>query len=394
MSRVARFGQHLYTGQVSFDFVGRRALWYTISAFIVVAAATGLFFRELNAGIEFKGGVEYNVSIAASDENIEVVRDAALDSGVDVGDPLVSTSGSDAVLVQTQPLSQAESSQVADAFEEVSGSDVSQQRIGPTFGAQILDKALLGLAVFLGLVVLFIWAYFREWKMSVAAMVALVHDVVITVGVYAWVGFEVSPASVTGLLTILGFSLYDTVVVFDKVRENTRSFQTNLSRTYAEQANLAVNQTLVRSINTTVTALLPVLALLIVGTVVLGTGPLKDLALSLFVGMAAGVYSSIFIASPLAVHLKEREPAVKAQAERVAARRARDAADRERVDESDDRAPGEPVASGAAARGSQPRGSQPRGSQRPHRAVSQGRQQPQRQPRSQRGRGPQGGGPR
>jgi len=165
--------------------------------------------------------------------------------------------------------------------------------------------------VFLILVVLFIWAYFREWKMSVGAIVALAHDLVITVGVYALSGFEVTPATVTGILTILGFSLYDTVVVFDKVRENTK----NLARTrqtYAEAANLAVNQTLVRSINTSIVALLPVGALLYVGVVSLGSGALKDLALALFVGMAAGAYSSIFIATPLVVQLKELEPGIKA----------------------------------------------------------------------------------
>jgi len=390
MSRMSVFGQHLYTGQVSFDFVGRRMLWYAVSALIVVAAATGLFFRELNPGIEFKGGVEFNASWSATAANVELARDAVLESGVDVGDPIVSTSGADALLVQTQPLSQDEADEVATALETAGASDVSQERIGPTFGAQILNKALLGLGVFLGLVVLFIWAYFREWKMSVAAIVALLHDVVITVGIYAWSGFEVSPATVTGFLTILGFSLYDTVVVFDKVRENTRAYSTNLSRTYAEQANLAVNQTLVRSINTTVTALLPVLALLVVGTVVLGTGPLKDLALALFVGMAAGAYSSIFIATPLAVQLKLREPAVRAQAERVGARRGRTdgpptgrageppadraaAADQPAAEEEK-----EPVATATGSRPVRPAGTGDGRSQ-------SGRVQPQRRPRSQRG---------
>jgi len=373
MSRLATFGQNLYTGRVSFDFVGRRMLWYTMSGVIVLAAATGLLVREPNPGIEFKGGVEFNVSIEPTDTNVDVVRDATIDSGVDVGDPLVTTSGTEAVLVQTQPLEQAEADQVAAALEDAGASDVSQERIGPTFGAQILNKALLGLAVFLGLVVLFIWAYFREWKMSVAALVALAHDVIITVGIYAWSGFEVSPATVTGFLTILGFSLYDTVVVFDKVRENTRAYSTNLSRTYAEQANLAVNQTLVRSINTTVAALLPVLALLVVGTVVLGTGPLKDLALALFVGMAAGMYSSIFIATPLAVHLKEREAGVKAQAQRVAARRARESAQPEP----------EPVA--ATADGADVRPAKQAPGRSPARAESGRRNQPQRKPRAQRG---------
>jgi len=171
------------------------------------------------------------------------------------------------------------------------------------------------------LVVLFIWAYFREWKMSVAALVALAHDLLITAGVYAWSGFEVTPATVTGLLTILGYSLYDTVVVFDKVKENTRTVLESKTRTYAERANLAVNQTLVRSINTSITALLPVAALLLVGAAILGTGPLKDLALALFVGMAAGTYSSICIATPLAVQLKDRDPAVKAHTARVLSKR-------------------------------------------------------------------------
>ncbi len=399
MSKMATWGQHLYTGRVSFDFVGRRLLWYTLSGVIVLAAATGLFFRELNPGIEFKGGVEFNVSIAPTDTNVDRVRDAAIDSGVDVGDPLVTTSGTEAVLVQTQPLDQAEADQVVTALEEAGATDVSQERIGPTFGRQILDKAILGLGVFLSLVVLFIWAYFREWKMSVAALVALLHDVLITVGIYAWSGFEVSPATVTGFLTILGFSLYDTVVVFDKVRENTRAYATNLSRTFAEQANLAVNQTLVRSINTTVTALLPVLALLVVGTVVLGTGPLKDLALALFVGMAAGTYSSIFIATPLAVHLKEGEPAVRAQAQRVAARRNREGQTAEPEapvgepdsDAAEDHPPeaGDAVPSGARSGSAPPDGERPA---RPTRPVAPGRNQPQRRPRSQRGGSQRRGG--
>jgi preprotein translocase subunit SecF len=190
--------------------------------------------------------------------------------------------------------------------------------------------------VFVALVVLFIWAYFREWRMSVAAIVALAHDLIITVGVYSLAGFEVTPATVTGLLTILGYSLYDTVVVFDKVRENTRGITLSTVRTYEEAANLAVNQTLVRSINTSVAALLPVGAILYVGVTQLGSGPLKDLALALFVGMAAGTYSSIFIATPLAAQLKMREPSMVAQAKRVMARRAKEASSSRVVTASDD----------------------------------------------------------
>ena len=235
-------------------------------------------------------------------------------TGIDAASaPIVNTSGTDTIRVQTEPMpDNDDATAVSEAIQEAAGvgeDDISQAAIGATWGQQVADRALIGLGVFTVLVVLFIWAYFREWKMSVAALVALVHDVVITVGVYALSGFEVTPATVTGVLTILGFSLYDTVVVFDKVRENTK----NLSRTrktYREAANLAVNQTLVRSINTSIVALLPVGALLYAGVVTLGSGALKDLALALFVGMAAGAYSSIFIATPLLVQLKMREPAI------------------------------------------------------------------------------------
>ncbi len=324
MGKLASVGQQLYSGRVSFDFVGRRKLWYAISGMIVLFAISGLLVRGINEGVEFKGGVEFTAKIAATQDNVSKLTDAVAGSGVpEVGDPVATTSGSDAIRISTKPLTSDQSQQVATALKSAGATDVSTNLIGPSWGKQVADKALLGLVVFLVLVVMFIWAYFREWKMSVAAIVALAHDLVITVGVYAWSGFEVTPATVTGLLTILGFSLYDTVVVFDKVRENTRKFENSTTRTYSESANLAVNQTLVRSINTTITALLPVAAILVVGIVVLGTGPLKDLSLALLVGMAAGAYSSIFIATPLAVQLKGLEPAVRAHTKRVLARRGR-----------------------------------------------------------------------
>ena len=325
MSRLGEVGQRLYSGDISIDFVGRRRLWYAVSAVIVVLAAAGLLVRGVNLGIEFKGGVEFTAQMAPTAANVDALAEAAEDAGVEeVTDPVVTTSGTDAIRVQTPPLDQDQATVVQQALEEAGASEVSQDLIGPTWGEQVAQKALTGLLVFVGLVVLFIWAYFREWKMSVAALVALAHDLLITVGVYAWSGFEVTPATVTGLLTILGYSLYDTVVVFDKVRENTTRFAEQTRRTWGEQANLAVNQTLVRSINTSVTALLPVVALLVVGTVVLGTGPLKDLALALFVGMAAGTYSSIFIATPLAVGLKERDEDVRKHTQKVLARRERE----------------------------------------------------------------------
>ncbi|MDF2968254.1 MAG: secF [Nocardioidaceae bacterium] len=413
MGKFADLGHDLYEGRVSYDFVGRRRLWYVVSLVIVVLALGGLLGRGLNMGLEFRGGTEFTISTEGTQDNADRFGEIAENSGVDVGQVSATTSGVDKVLVQTQPLSQSDADVVEEAFVEAGASEVSQQSIGATWGAQILDRALLALCVFLVLVVLFIWAYFREWKMSVSALVALAHDVIITVGVYAIVGFEVTPASVTGLLTILGYSLYDTVVVFDKVRENTRAFTTHTRSTYAELSNLAVNQTLVRSINTSVTALLPVAALLFVGVVIVGTGPLKDLALSLFVGMAAGAYSSIFIATPLAVQLKERDAPVQAQAQRVRARREHERAKGTATGPeaggdgvaagSTGGVPGGSSPSGAGAPGSGPAGkpaapvvpsgASATGSKPARRPAtrstrsSAGRIQPQRRPRSQRGKG-------
>jgi preprotein translocase subunit SecF len=321
MSRLSRMGHALYEGQVSIDFVGRKWLWYALSGVIVLAAVSGLLVRGLNLGIEFKGGVEYQVSMPAgqnTEANVVKIRQAvartAGTANIPAADaPIVNTSGN-SIRVQTEPLNNDESTTISRSIQKAVGvgnNAISSDAIGATWGKQVAERALLGLLVFLVLVVLFIWAYFREWKMSVAALVALAHDLVITVGIYALSGFEVTPATVTGILTILGFSLYDTVVVFDKVRENTKNLARS-RRTYSEAANLAVNQTLVRSINTSVVALLPVGALLYVGVASLGSGALKDLALALFVGLAAGAYSSIFIATPLVVQLKELEPGIKA----------------------------------------------------------------------------------
>jgi preprotein translocase subunit SecF len=327
MGKFSRLGNDLYSGRKSIDFVGRRWLWYAISAVIVLVAISGLLFKGLNWGIEFTGGAQYRVSLPQSQvtqETADELRVAVAGTGVDAASaPVVTTSGENAILVQTEPLSAVESGRIIDAIVETTGADeeadLSQEEIGASWGQEVAERSITGLGVFLVLVVLFIWAYFREWKMSVAALAALAHDVVITVGIYALSGFEVTPATVTGILTILGFSLYDTVVVFDKVRENTKNLRERGS-TYAHEANLAVNQTLVRSINTSIVALLPVGAILYVGVVQLGSGSLKDLALSLFVGMAVGAYSSIFIATPLLVQLKSNESEVKLAEKRSKAR--------------------------------------------------------------------------
>ncbi len=341
MSKLGQIGARLYRGDVSIDFVGRRKTWYLVSLAIVVVAVGALLLRGLNFGIEFRGGVEFNAQIANPSSSVQQVSDAVVGTEIEAAaNPQVVSSGQDAIRVQTEPLTFDETAIIESAIQGVGATEVNSASIGPTWGQAIANKALLGLSVFVVLVMLFIWAYFREWRMSAAAIVALVHDLLITVGVYALTGFEVTPATVTGFLTILGYSLYDTVVVFDKVRENTRGITASTRRTYAENANLAVNQTLVRSINTSIAALLPVGAILYVGVFQLGSGPLKDLALALFVGMAAGAYSSIFIATPLLAQLKMREPAMQAQAKRVATRRS--SAEREAA-----RSTGSPVSTGS-----------------------------------------------
>jgi preprotein translocase subunit SecF len=322
MSRLGSLGHQLYTGEISYDFVGRRKLWYTVSAVLLAISVLSLAVRGLNLGIEFKGGDVVTVPTATG--TVQQARDAAASVGatqIEVTE-LNAESGR-SLEVQTESLpskdAQALATALADRFG-VSSDLVTAQQISPSWGGEITKKALTGLAVFLVLIVLFLTLYF-EWRMAIAAVIALLHDLVITVGIYALVGFSVTPATVIGVLTILGYSLYDTVVVFDKVRENTRGLAGSNRMTYSSAANLAVNQTLVRSINTSVIALLPVAAILVVGTV-LGAGPLEDLSLALFVGIATGTYSSIFVATPLACQIKEREPAMQALAKRVAARQA------------------------------------------------------------------------
>jgi preprotein translocase subunit SecF len=322
MPSFAAFGNDLYTGRRSFDFVGRRRLWYTIAAVAVLVSLLALAINRLNPSIEFRGGSEFRVSEVANPS--EAAARDAVRSVVPNNEPRISTIGSDAVRVQTDQLTPAQTERVTTALAaafDVPETKITSSFIGPSWGRDVTNKALTGLGVFLVLVSLVIALYFRTWKMAVAAIVALVHDLLLTVGVYALVGFEVSPASVIGFLTILGYSLYDTVVVFDKVRENTEHIVSSTKRTYAQAANLAVNQTLVRSINTSVVALLPVASILFIGAFILGAGTLKDISLALFVGIAAGTYSSIFIATPLLVQLREGEPELVAQAERVARRR-------------------------------------------------------------------------
>jgi preprotein translocase subunit SecF len=288
-----------------------------------------LLVRGLVFGIEFRGGADFKAPTTVTSSTVDSMREALDQTGLpDLDDSIVNTIGDNQVRVQTRPLdSTTEVPVVRTAIAGEVGiaqDEVAYSLIGASWGSQITERALIALAVFLALVGLVIWVYFRDAKMSVAALIALGHDLVLTVGIYALVGFTVTPATLIGILTILGYSLYDTVVVFDKVRENVRDIKSSTTKTYSEAANLAVNQVLVRSINTTVIGVLPVAALLFAGAVILGEGPLKDLALALFVGMVSGAYSSIFIATPLLAQLREREPDMKKLASRVAARRSKE----------------------------------------------------------------------
>jgi len=332
MGKFSRLGNELYNGRRSVDFIGKAMVWYLISAVLVLASVGIVVGKGLNLGVEFTGGTQFSVALPADqvdETTADELRVAASSSGIEGTDtPTVTTSGDTAIIVQVEPLDTADVDALLGDLSDTAGVDpdaVSVSEIGPSLGAQIAQRALLGIVIFLVLVVLFIWAYFREWKMSIAALIALFHDIALTVGIYALSGFSVTPSAVTGLLAILGFSLYDTVVVFDKVKENTRNLrQSRMS--YAAAANLAVNQTLVRSINTAIVALIPIGAILWVSAVQLGASSLQDLALSQFVGMAVGVYSSIALAPRVLVALKSREDEVKL-AERRAKARARNDVD-------------------------------------------------------------------
>lgn len=319
MSKLSKIGQRLYQGDVSINFVGRWKTWYIISGIILLISLGALFGRGLNLGIEFRGGADFSLPSATC--SVEEARTVAeTQTG---GQSIVTVSGSGTVRVQTQTLTPAESSVLAGQLADACGvakEDIKYQVVGPTWGAEISAKALQGLIVFILLVSLFLTLYF-EWRMAVSALVALAHDLIITIGIYALIGLEVTPASVIGLLTILGYSLYDTVVVFDKVKENTRGLTGQSVLTYNEAANLAVNQTLVRSINTSVVALLPVLSIVFVGGLLLGAGTLLDLAVVLAIGMTVGTFSSIFIATPVLAQLKSATPEMKALSARVHARR-------------------------------------------------------------------------
>lgn len=322
MRSMSQLGNDLYTGKTSFPFVGRRRLWFIIAAILVIASALVPLFRPIQLSIEFTGGSQFTVSgVATTDQELgtEAVQSVVPDAAT-----RVVTVGGDAIRVQTDQVSDDESQQISAALAEayeVPAADVSYSFIGPSWGADVTRQSLWGLAIFLALTFLILALYFRTWKMSAAAIIGLVDVLIITVGVYALFGFEISPAAVIGFLTILSYALYDTTVVFDKIRENTSEDGEVSGRTFGESVNLAVNQTLVRSINTTVVAILPTGAILFIGALWLGARTLTDISLSIFVGTIVAAYSTIFVAAPLYALFREREPSIKTRDERVLAAR-------------------------------------------------------------------------
>jgi preprotein translocase subunit SecF len=326
----------LYTGTGAFDIVGRRKLWYTAFGLLVLVCLASMVFRGFNLGIDFTGGtqIQFPANTATAPATVPAVQEVFQTStGIEPASvQTVGTGPAASVLVRSETLSLAQTVTVKQALFDAFGprgadgvpspNVISISAVSGSWGGQITQQALIALAVFLVLVTLFLAFYF-ERAMAAAALVALIHDVVVTMGVYSIIGWEVTPATVIGLLTILGFSLYDTVVVFDKVKENTRGLLGLTRRTYAEAANLALNQTLMRSINTSLIAVLPVVGLLIVGVGVLGVGTLADLALVQLVGILAGALSSLLLATPLLVDIKMRDRRFQEQAARVVARRQR-----------------------------------------------------------------------
>ena len=323
-SRLTTFGNDLYTGKRSFNFVGGRKKWYAIAGVLIILSVLVPVVSGFNFGIEFRGGSQFQISGAADaapEPAIEAVAEVVPDT-----DARVTIVGTDGVRVQTDQLAQDDSRAVTSALAEAYGvpeSEVTSSFIGPSWGADVTRQAVVGLISFLLLAAIIMALYFRTWKMSVAAMLALIGDLVVTVGVYAAVGFEITPAAMIGILTILSYSLYDTVVVFDKIRENTAEDGAESRRTFAESVNLAVNQTLVRSINTSVVAALPVAAILFIGAGVLGADTLRDISLALLIGIIVGTWSTVFVAAPLYSQLREGEPVISRHDQKVLKERER-----------------------------------------------------------------------
>lgn len=323
MPNLATWGNELYTGKRSYPFIAKRNLWFAIAGVlillsIIIPVAKGGF----NLGIEFRGGSEFTVS-AVQHTDVAVGEDAVKAAAPD-HEPTVTNIAPNTMRIQTEKLSDDQTLQVASALAEAYGvtqHEVTSTFVGPSWGQDVSKQALMGLIAFVVLVAILMALYFRTWKMSLAAIIGLFTVVVVTAGIYSLSDFEITPSAIIGFLTILSYSLYDTVVVFDKIRENTAHAFDQYQRTFVEQINLAINQTLVRSINTSVVAVLPVASILFIGAFLLGAGTLRDLSLALFVGIIVGTLSTVFVQAPLYAVFRHGEPDVQKHNQRVMARR-------------------------------------------------------------------------
>ncbi|HMG27401.1 MAG TPA: protein translocase subunit SecF [Acidimicrobiia bacterium] len=314
-----------YHERTNFDFAGRPWRWAIVSGTVIAIALIAMFTRGLNLGIDFEGGTSWRLPVKGRSASVSDVRDVVRPFGL--GDAkIVVLSNPSGILVQSKDVKAGDADKVTAALANYGGVtrvDVSLDTVGPTFGDQVRNNAIKALIAFFILIAIYLSVRF-EWKMAVAAIVAVIHDIIVTVGVYALTGFEVTPATVVAFLTILGFSLYDTVVVFDKVKENVATIGTVRGDSYSTMVNRSMNQVLMRSISTSFVAVIPVASLLFVGSGLFGALALRDFALALFIGLMAGAYSSIFVATPLLAWWKEREPRYRALRERSAAQLARD----------------------------------------------------------------------
>ena len=305
----------LYNGETAFDFIGRRRLWLLISGLVILLGLISLGTRGLNFGIDFEGGTAWEVP--AGDVSVGEARDALRDEGL--GDARIQIVGGDVLRVTGEEATSEKRDEVLDALVELTGADAadaSVNQVGPSWGEDISRKAQRALVIFLLAITVYITLRF-EWKMALATLAALFHDIFVTVGVFSLSGFEVTPATVIATLTILGYSIYDGIVVFDKIDENTKGMAASGRMTYGDMVNLSLNQVLMRTLNTSITALLPILSLLVIGSFILGATTLQEFALALLIGLTASAYSSIFIASPLLALLKEREPRYAAVRQRL-----------------------------------------------------------------------------
>ena len=316
--RKRSLAHRLYHGETAFDFVGRKRRWFALSALVITVGLASLLTRGLNFGIDFEGGTAWEVE--APNVSVAKARDALRPMGL--GDAKIQFVGGDTLRVQAEPRAGEAREEVTGALAElarVPRTQISVNQVGPSWGSEVTSKAQRALVFFFVAITLYITMRF-EWKMAVAALAAVAHDILVTVGVYSLSGFEVTPATVIAFLTILGYSLYDTIVVFDKVEENTKGLASSGRLTYGDTVNLSMNQVLMRSLNTSLVAILPILSVLGIGSFVLGATTLEDFGLALLIGLLTGAYSSIFIAAPILAILKEREPRYASIKQRLVAR--------------------------------------------------------------------------